>query len=73
MNEKEVLDTRLDITFSKLYEEIDNVTYDCEDILDQLLKRELINDKEYQKIRNEREKIEKNRWVENERRCHSNI
>ena len=53
----------LDITFAKLYEEIDNVAYDCEDILDKLLKSGLINDKGYQNIRNQREKIEKDKWV----------
>jgi len=51
----------LDITFAKLYEEIDNVAYDCEDILDKLLKSGLINDKGYQNIRNQREKIEKDK------------
>jgi len=57
MKEKEVLK----ITFSKLYEEIDDVTYDCEEILSKLHERGLINDKRYRNISNKRETIEKNR------------
>ena len=57
MKEKEVLK----ITFSKLYEEIDDVTYDCEDILNKLHGSGLINDKRYQNIGNKQEITEKNR------------
>jgi len=56
MKEKEVLK----IIFSKLYEEIDDVTYDCEDILIKLHESGLVNDKRCQNIRNKQES-EKNR------------
>ena len=59
MKEKEVLK----ITFSKLYEEIDDVTYDCEDILNKLHGSGLINDKRYRNIGNKQETTEKNRLV----------
>jgi len=59
MKEKEVLK----IIFSKLYEEIDDVTYDCEDILKIIHESGLINDNKYQNICNKQESSEKNRWV----------
>ena len=59
MKEKEVLKT----IFSKLYEEIDDVMYDCEDILKKLHESGLISDKKYQNIANKQESCEKNRWV----------
>ena len=57
MKEKEVLE----LTFSKLYEEIDAVTYDCEDILRKIHLGGLISEKRYQNIMEKHEICEKNR------------
>jgi len=57
MKEKEVLK----LTFSKLYEEIDDVIYDCEDILRKIHLGGLISEERYQNIRNKHDTFEKNR------------
>jgi len=51
----------LKIVFTKLYEEIDDVTYDCEYIFRKLCERGLINEKRFRKINNKLETVEKNR------------
>jgi len=57
MKEKEVLE----LTFSKLYEEIDDVTYDCEDILRRIHLGGLISGRRYQNIMKKHGICEKNR------------
>ena len=57
MEENEVLQ----LTFSKLYEEISDVTYDCEDILGQIHQSGLISEKRYRTITKEHETCEKNK------------
>ena len=52
----------LKIAFTKLYEEIDDVTYDCEDIFTKLCASGLISEKSFRKIGNKLETFEKNRY-----------
>jgi len=51
----------LKIVFTKLYEEIDDVTYDCEHVSRKLCESGLINEKRFRKINNKLETFEKNR------------
>ena len=53
----------LKITFTKLYEEIDDVVFDCEDILRALLESGLITEKRYRNIKKKQESFEKNRYA----------
>ncbi|XP_065906420.1 protein NLRC3-like isoform X2 [Dysidea avara] len=53
----------LKIAFTKLYEEIDDVTYDCEDIFTKLCASGLISEKSFRKIGNKLETFEKNRCM----------
>ena len=59
MKEKEVLK----LTFAKLYEEIDDVTYDCEEILKKIYQIGLISGSRYQEIMKKHETCEKNRYT----------
>ncbi|XP_065897036.1 protein NLRC3-like isoform X2 [Dysidea avara] len=59
MKEKEVLK----LTFSKLYEEIYDVTYDIEDILHSLRESRLISEKKCRLIANKQESCEKNKLM----------
>jgi len=59
MKEKEVLK----LTFAKLYEEIDDVTYDCEEILKKIYQIGLISGSRYQEIMKKHETCEKNRYA----------
>jgi len=52
----------LKITFTKLYEEIDDVVYDCEHILRHLFESGLITEKRYRKIEKKQETFERNRY-----------
>ena len=53
----------LKIMFTKLYEEIDDVVYDCEHILRELFESGLITEKRYHNIEKKQETFEKNRYV----------
>ena len=53
----------LKITFAKLYEEIDDVVYDCEHILRALFESGLITEKRYRNIKKKQVSFEKNRYA----------
>ena len=54
----------LELTFAKLYREISNFNYDCENILNKLHENGLVNDKRYQDVAiGNEQKTKKNRWV----------
>ena len=60
--EEQQLQHLLDITFSKIYEEIDKVTYDCENVLSKLCESGLISEKTRRNIGEQKEAFEKNRY-----------
>ena len=51
----------LKIAFTKLYEEIEDVVYDCEHIFKALFVSGLITEEKYQNIEKKQERFEKNR------------
>jgi len=60
--EEQELQQLLDITFSKVYEEIDRVAYDCDNVLNRLCESGLISKKSRQNIGEQKEPFEKNRY-----------